>query len=134
MIHVTDEPMEGSVFSPTRVAGVVETFVSASIRSDLPPCEYVEADFGVVKATVSDLGTGDDGSIRRRCDVVAGGVVTDFESLELDRYVADGSSFGFRTVDDRTVERIRRWSIGHGMTDFGPAMSTASTSMLVEPA
>ena len=123
MIHVTEAPLEGSVFAPTRIAGVVERFHSASMRSDLPPCEYVEADFGVVKATVSDLGPGDDGSVRRQCDVVADGVVTDFATLETDRFVADASVFGSRDVDHRTIERIRLWSIGHGMPDLGPAMS-----------
>jgi hypothetical protein len=134
MIHVTEAPKAGSVFSPTRVKGVVETFVSASIRSDLPPCEYVQADFGVVTATVSDLGPGDDGSIRRECDVVAGGVVTGFESLELDRSVADGSVFGSRSVDDRTIERIRRWAIGHGIPDLGPAVSAAGHARSAIPA
>lgn len=134
MIHVTERPMEGSVFTPTRMTGIVETFHSASMRSDVAPCEFVEADFGAVRATVSDLGPGDDGSIRRQCDVAAGGVVTDFESLEIDRSVADGSAFGSRSVDDRTIERIRRWAIGHGIPDLGPAISAPAPARSGIPA
>lgn len=124
MITTTDAPLPGSVFSPTTVRGVEERFVSMSMRKDAPPAEYVEADFDGMTVSVVDLGNGDDGGIRRECQVLAGGVVSDFSSLEQDGSVPDSSLFGSRTIDQRTIERIRRWSIGHGMPDLGPARST----------
>ncbi len=45
MITTTDAPLPGSVFTPTRVHGIEERFVAASMRPDVPPCEYVEATF-----------------------------------------------------------------------------------------
>ncbi len=123
MITTTDAPLPGSVFSPTTVRGVDERFVSMSMRKDVPPAEYVEAEFDGMTVSVVDLGAGDDGGIRREFQVLAGGVVSDFSSLEHDGSVPDSSSFGSRTVDPRTIERIRRWSIGHGMPDLGPARS-----------
>lgn len=124
MITTTDAPLPGSVFSSTSLRGVDERFVSMSMRKDVPPAEYVEADFDGLKVSVIDLGNGDDGSIRRECQVLAGGVVSDFSSLEQDGSVPDSSSFGSRMVDQRTIERIRLWSIGHGMPDLGPARSS----------
>lgn len=95
MITTTPAPLPGSVFSPTSMRGIEERFVTASMRSDVPPCEYVEADFGNgLVATVEDLGIGDDGRIRRECLVHAGGVSSDFRALEQDGSVPDGSLFG----------------------------------------
>jgi hypothetical protein len=124
MITNTPTPLPGSVFSPTTMRDIEERFVTASMRTDVPPCEYVEATFDGVVATVEDLGAGDDGRIRRECLVRAGGVVSEFGALEEDGFVPDGSLFGSRTVEPRTIERIRLWSIGHGMPDLGPARSS----------
>lgn len=130
LILVTDEPNEGSVFSATKVARLKERFHFSRMRHDAPACEFVEADFGTLKASVSDLGPGDDGRIRRECHVVAGDVISDFETVELRGSASDGSAFGSWTVDAQTIERIRLWSIGHGMTDRGPALSMRSTSRM----
>jgi len=130
MISVTDQPLPRSVFTPTRMSGIVERFHSISMRSDMPPCEYVEADFDGVNATVCDLGEGDGGEMRRECQILAGGVICDFSSLELNGSVPDSSSFGAHIVEKRTIERIRRWSIGHGMDDFGPAVTETRISAM----
>lgn len=124
MMTTTDAPLPGSVFSSTTMRGVDERFVSMSMRNEFPPAEYVEADFDGMTVSVIDLGAGDDGRIRRECQVLAGGVVSDFSSLEQDGSVPDSSLFGSRTIDQRTIERIRLWSIGHGMPDLGPARSS----------
>lgn len=121
MIVSSSTPQPGSVFKPTTMKGVEETFVSASMRTDVPACEYVKAEFGDVIVTISDLGLGDLGQIQRECTVTAGGVVTDFETVEQDGCASDGSSFGSRTVTDATITRIRRWAATHGIPDTGPA-------------
>lgn len=123
MISTTDKPLPGSVFSPTVMKGVEERFVSRSMRRDLPPTEYVEADFDGLTVAVEDLGPDSRGGVRRECTVRAGGVISEFGDLEHERSVPDGSVFGSRTVDKLTIERIRLWSIGHGMPDMGPARS-----------
>jgi hypothetical protein len=121
VIERTSAPKEGSVFSPTTVKDVEETFVAAWMHQDAPPCEHVEATFGDVGAAVIELGVGDDGRIRRECQIFAGGVISDFETVEFDGCATDDSSFGSRPIDARTLSRIRRWAEGHGLTPTGPA-------------
>jgi hypothetical protein len=121
VIVVTHAPAPGSVFAPTTMNGVTERFVSLSMRVDVPPCEYVETEIDGLVVIVEDLGVDDLGAVRRECSVRAGGVSSDFPSVEQDGSAADGSVFGSRMVSDRTIGRIRRWAATHGMPDLGPA-------------
>ena len=121
MIVSSEKPCPGSVFSRTTMRGVTERFVSVSLRDDVPPCEYVEAEFGDLTAIVEDLGDYGDGRTRRTCHVQFNGVQTDFAKIEIEGSAPDRTRFGSRPICDLTIARIRRWAATHGMPDMGPA-------------